>query len=672
VESRRPGVPATARHPKWLGHALALLFASIAAVWHACLMTSATNDNFLHMTLAKQWLAGDWPVRDFFDQGWVLQYGLSAAAQAIGGDRLMSEAVIVGLAWAVSTYVVFVLVVQLTQSLAAAVIAAPLLIVAGARGYSYPKGIVYAVAAMLWWQYVRKPSSLGIVMFGTWAAIAFYWRPDHGIYVATGLVLAAVAAHGVQRLAVIRCSIGAATMLALLTPFLLYVQWAVGLFEYGRTGLAAAQTEHVSQGPHQWPLLRLWGSLYAVEPAEQYAPVIGIRWTAASSAEQHREMLARYHLASIGTEDSVERVRLSGSAVANLRAIINDPIVEDTAGVERGPGRLASTTWPMDQQWKFNHAWLRVHFLPTLDRQGRASEIAVALFYALPIVLIVAAPRIRLCLASWISTRHLIAFAVFVLLVDLAMLRSPFPARGPDAVVLSAVAYGCGVGWLWRSAVVARRRTDRVALAVSGLALVFVVSGSVAATGRFGERLTSLAGDWTSLNRARAEWRATYGELMSSPPLAHYIAHRARLSLRLAAYVRDCVPATDRLTVLWFEPEIYYYGDRLMAQRHLAFAAAWAELAREQQLATDRVRHFAPPIVLARRSSLDAYARASNPGVVAYVEKVYRMSATFQEDGEDYLIFTRPERPVLREFGPRNWPCFVREPSVWSTVGTPE
>ena len=51
---------------------LGVLLAVFAAAWHAFLMTAATNDNFLHLTLAKQWLAGDWPVRDFFDQGWVL------------------------------------------------------------------------------------------------------------------------------------------------------------------------------------------------------------------------------------------------------------------------------------------------------------------------------------------------------------------------------------------------------------------------------------------------------------------------------------------------------------------------------------------------------------------------------------------------------------------------
>jgi len=125
VAGRLTDGPQGARPSSWVGVTLGLLLASAAAIWHGYLMTSATNDNFLHMALAKQWLGGDWPVRDFFDQGWVLQYGLSAAAQSIGGDRLMPEAVIVGLAWAISTFVVFVLVRRLTQSLVAALAAAP-------------------------------------------------------------------------------------------------------------------------------------------------------------------------------------------------------------------------------------------------------------------------------------------------------------------------------------------------------------------------------------------------------------------------------------------------------------------------------------------------------------------------------------------------------------------
>ena len=177
----------------------AATMAVAAFVWHIILMSGAANDNFMHMAMAQQWLAGDWPVRDFFDNGRFLQYSLSALAQLTIGDRLLGEALIAGLAWAISTYLVFVLVRRLTDSFPAAFLASLLLIVAGARGYSYPKGIVYAVAAVLWWDYVRRPSVQTIVAFGAWVAVAYYWRPDHGVFAALGLVVAAVTAHGFRR-----------------------------------------------------------------------------------------------------------------------------------------------------------------------------------------------------------------------------------------------------------------------------------------------------------------------------------------------------------------------------------------------------------------------------------------------------------------------------------------
>ena len=69
-------------------HPGALMLALAAFVWHVMLMTSAANDNFMHMAMAQQWLAGDWPVRDFFDNGRLLQYSLSALAQVTIGDRI--------------------------------------------------------------------------------------------------------------------------------------------------------------------------------------------------------------------------------------------------------------------------------------------------------------------------------------------------------------------------------------------------------------------------------------------------------------------------------------------------------------------------------------------------------------------------------------------------------
>jgi hypothetical protein len=163
-----------------------------------------------------------------------------------------------------------------------------------------------------------------------------------------------------------------------------------------------------------------------------------------------------------------------------------------------------------------------------------------------------------------------------------------------------------------------------------------------------------------------------YDELSASPPLSYFVDKRARFSLRLAAYVRECVPRNERLLVLWFEPEIYYYSDLLMAQRHLVFAPTWAKVAHEQRMTLDRIAHFAPPVVLARRSALDGYAGASYPGVADYVEREYRLDSTVPDDGEEYLIFARRDRAVVRSFGSGKWPCFVGHSSQWSRVGDPQ
>lgn len=644
------------------------LLVAFAGVWHTYLITKATNDNFLHLTLAQQLLAGDWPVRDFFDHGWVLQYTLSALAQVLCGQRLLAEGVIVGAGWAISTYLVYALVARLTASRTAAALSAVLLIVAGARGYSYPKGIVYAVAAVLWWGYVRNPTTAKIAGFGAWAAAAFYWRADHGVLVAAGIVLAAFAAHGPRPATVIRPVIGGATMLLLVAPYLVYVQLMIGLPHYIQAGALQAEEEHASHGKHEWPVLRLGGEIVRAAPAEDYAPTMTVRWSATSSTEERRQILARYGLVAIEAEEpDVERVRLSEASIPKIRALLNEPIVADTAGVDRSTATFAPSAWTAWDRWSFRYRWLRLRLLPSLDAHARASELTVALFYVLPVLAVFVAPRLARHLSPEVSPGRLIGFAVFAFAVDFAMLRSPFPARAPDAVVLSAILFGCFVGALWRAGDPGSAR-HVVARAIA-VALAAAVMVSVAGAGQFGERISALAGGWRSLRSARAAWRDAYGEVIASPPLTYFEGRRANVTLRLSAYVRECVPDNDRLLVLWFAPDIYYHSDRLMASRHLVFVPRWASFEPEQAMALEKVRHFAPPLVLTRRSALDEYARASYPGTFEYVDRNYVLAATIHEEGEEYQVLARRDRPPARRFGEQLWPCYSNRPSEWSRVG---
>ena len=193
-----------------------VVIAALAAFHQVVLESVPTNDDFLHLALARQLLGGELPVRDFSDSGLTLQYGLSAVAESLFGHRLLSEAIVVAVAFFVSTAVLFALVRRLTGSTLAAASAAVLLLLAGPRGYSYPKIIVYSVAASLWWRYVLTPTRAGAVALGVWTAVAFYWRPDHGLYVAAGVALAMVAAHGFRLPVITRSVLSGGTTIALL------------------------------------------------------------------------------------------------------------------------------------------------------------------------------------------------------------------------------------------------------------------------------------------------------------------------------------------------------------------------------------------------------------------------------------------------------------------------
>ena len=642
--------------------------AMAALIWHVILMSGAANDTFMHMAMAQEWIAGDWPVRDFFDNGWLLQYSLSALSQLTFGDRLLGEALIVGVTWAISTYLVFVLVRRLTNSMPAAFLAASLLIVAGARSYSYPKGIVYAVAAVLWWAYVQRPRVTTIAAFGAWVAVAYYWRPDHGIYTAFALALAAVAAHGFRRETVTRVALAGAITLALVVPSWVYIHSTVGLPNYARTGVAGIGEEHETHGAHVWPILRFAGRVLVPEPQEQYAPVVSVRWKAESDPAARQAIREKYGLTSVEMDGDSERVRLPPRSISDLARLVREPIVEDTAGINRSSGTLEESRWPEAQRRKFEHAWLRLQILPGLSERDRAAEYSVALFLLLPLVLLVSSPWIAPRLVPGITPESLSAFAAFAFTVAFGMLREPFAARLADAVVLCAIALSLCTVWLWRMGSGGQMRS--IAAKAVAIALVLVTTMNVAVSGRFAQILDSLTGHWAT-NPIAGAWASVRPELMASPPLAHYVDRPARITLKLAAYARGCIPPMDRILVLWFEPEITYFSGRLLAQRHYVFPLTWASLSHEQNATMEKITRYKPPIAFAMASALDRTARAAYPRVVEYVEREYQVAARVESSGEDYLVFTRKDRPPVASFGAQAWPCFVSDPSPWDRVGVP-
>ena len=664
-----------------LGAAVALM-AALHKLLHAAV---PVNDDFMHLTYSRQLLAGEWPVRDFFDHGMELMYALSALAQLAFGYRLLSEGLVIAVMTGVSTFLVYDIARRATGSITAALVAALLLVVATPRGYAYPKLIVYAVAAWLWWRYVWEPSPRRATVLGIWVAVAYYWRPDHGAYVAVGVTLAMVAAHGLSVATITRCLQSGTVAAALVMPWLVFGSVQVGgPARFVQSGLITASEEHFTtrQEAPRWPVRRV-GDIIDIDPATLYAPTIGIRWTRDSSLESRRQVLQQYGLTIVSTRDEVSQsVRLSEPSIRDLRALLAQPILEDTDGVDRGASRVLSSTWPRLDRWRFHRWWLRLRVLPGLDEQGRAGEAAAILLVALPILALCAAlpgrakrakihwqPAKGFCLDTegralgWfrrylpvrVAGGPLACFAVFTLVVVVGLVRTPFNVRVGEAVVLPGIVLGlltaallqmarAGLGW--------RRWPARASAAM----LALLVMKSLFVAGQSGERVRWLAGDGSG-ERARIAWADASSRLWSTPPVERWRRQETGSTLRLAVYAHECLSPADRILVTWFAPEIYYYADRLMAGRHLFFLPALGTLTHERRMELEKLERSPAQIVFAK-SMADNSAEETFPDLLEIFAREYRVGGSFVDDEERFQVLVRKDRAPVRLFGDSSWPCY--------------
>jgi hypothetical protein len=644
----------TSTRAQALGAALAL-----AAALHKLLRAAVpVNDDFMHLTYSRQLLAGEWPVRDFFDYGMGLMYALSAAAQLAFGYRLLSEAIVVAVMVGISTFFVYDIGRRATGSIVAAVLAALLLVVAVPRGYAYPKWIVYAVAASLWWRYVWEPSRGKALGLGLWTAVAYYWRPDHGAYVAVGVVAAMLAAHGVSAVAVTRCLQSGAVAIAIVAPSVLYASAQNGgVAAFVRGGITAAFEEHrgTGQAIPRWPVYRPSG-LLSVDPARKYAPTIDIRWTEDSSAASRAEVLQQYGLTTVFIRNDVtQTVQLSERAVRELRSLMAQPIVEDTDGVDRTSGRVSSSAWPASQRWRFSQWWLRVNVLPGLDEQVAAGEAATILLVALPLIALCASLTSGAYLPARVGRLSLALFAAFTLVVDVGLLRTPFNVRAGEAVALPAIVLALLMAALLQMSRIHlgwRRWSARTVAAI----VVLLVLKSLVVAGQSGERLRWLAGDG-SVERARIAWGDASSRLGSTPPIEHWRERGGSARRLAAAYAHDCLSPSDRILVTWFAPDIYYYADRLMAGRHLYFHPLLGALPHERTRELEKLARSPAQMVFAKAMA-DNPAERVFPDLVERFAREYVAGGVIDDNGERYSILVRKDRVPVRTYGDAEWPCY--------------
>jgi hypothetical protein len=166
-----------------------ILFVLVASLRFLSL-TGFPDDHYVHLAGAQQMLHGEWPSRDFVDLGAPLTYAISAAAEAIFGQRQLTEALLMAVAFGLGAVLTIRAGVALTGSVILAVAAALIEVLVYPRTYSYPKIVLYAMAVVVLLWYAGRPTRARLIGLAGLIALAALVRHDHGFYIGVAAVVA--------------------------------------------------------------------------------------------------------------------------------------------------------------------------------------------------------------------------------------------------------------------------------------------------------------------------------------------------------------------------------------------------------------------------------------------------------------------------------------------------
>jgi hypothetical protein len=200
---------------------------------HLHVNLSLLNDHAAYLAMARQMVYGDWPIRDFRDDGSLLQILLSAAVQKIGGFHMLGEMLLAWAFIAAANCLAFWLALRLSGSRIAAAAATILVALFVPRPYAYPKIFIYPLAMLVLWRYIDRPHRGRLASVAGVAALAFLFRIDHGVVILATSVATVIAVHAREpHNAVRRAAQLGAWFLLFALPQLAYITWSVGVPRY--------------------------------------------------------------------------------------------------------------------------------------------------------------------------------------------------------------------------------------------------------------------------------------------------------------------------------------------------------------------------------------------------------------------------------------------------------
>lgn len=611
-----------------------------------------TNDHFQHLARGRQILLGEVPIRDFFDPGLIGQYYASAAALAWSGHNLYGEALLTVGFIAAGAAVTFTLSARLSRSFWIALAATFLVAISGPRLYSYPKVFFYVLALASAWRYAHRPSNGSLALLAAITVIAFYFRHDHGIYIGLSALALLTILHWSQPLTTVKAITRYAVYtLVLLAPYLAFVQMSAGLYHYV-TGLTP-QVQHVST-----PRLNLLpvkfdpsAPLVIVSPPPERR--VNVRWGPTVDEATRRARESRYGLTNpLLVEGSTWSYAAADERRQTIRAIVDDPLVADTHGIDRQKGELAVRELLVEklQRWL---PPLRTSFAPGVFTR----ENALAWLYYVSLII----PLIGLLTLVWLLWHGEIArpeaavagmaTLLGIIIVQTLVRGSPDSRMADVAAPISVLGAWITSRWLRPGSA---RAVRRVAALPAVLAFWLVTVWSAGTDAYAGQALTAsriLTGPAGILWK----WNVT-SERLKARPIDNW--ERKDPGVRgLGRYVFECTTPEDRILITWFQPEIFFFAERRFAGGQVYLQPRWHASLDDQRLTVERMKRQRVPIVLVR-DEREPYFRGGFPIVYDYVQARYRKASANSDQIAGFQVLVDRQIMPTGTYDQLGLPCY--------------
>ena len=587
------------------------------------------NDHFVHLSEGQQMLLGALPVRDFVERGIPLMAALSALGQMLFGEGLRSELIVIAAAYGLTASLTVFLCVWLSRSAFVGTLAALVPVLAYPISYSYPKLLATAIGFAAAMGYSRQPSLVRLLLASASIAFAFLLRHDLGAFVGLGVVALLAVHHGVSRTWIVETSRAAAVALLLVSPYLIWVQVYQGVGDYVRQAVAFSQREAQRASWFQAPRFTVDSTRPFVSRMGS-GPVVNVRWQPdaseariASGERQHG--LIRLELNS----PQSWRYMLTGWSRGDLEALVRDPLIADTHGIDRSAFALQV---PAPAGFRA----LLVHVYGPGEGLHLAANSVAALVYSLWLLPVAALIAV---VVTWkrspIESRAFVTMAIVVqLAMNLSMLRDPLDTRARDVLVPAALLLAYLAGLVWLRPGIAQRSLVVAAL-LAALASAASLGSAWDMLGR-----TQLADGVSGLrDRARTIRRRF------APP-DQRTGPRSAVYQPVVEYIARCTAPGARLLTLTFAPELFFYSGRGFAGGQVSLSPGYFVTDEDATLLLSRVAREDVPLVIldsqTEREMIDGY-----PRIGAHVTQHYREVQRFPiTDEKSFVVLAHTERPV--------------------------